>query len=214
LKVYTAVHFFLLHNGIDEMHRREGKHMPRGVGHGDEIKEKAFALLATGESVAATAKTLGLKYSTVKTWEKKWSSKKLAEPTQPSTGAGAGEGENPPAETDAPEDVSLEELRRVRKLNFAKKAWDMIEATQTLIERRIQRAIHKEDVLDELISMAAENTKLTADAREKIVNKISALRLDDLRALSSILATLYDKQALAIGDPTLNVEGAVKFEEL
>ena len=190
--------------------------MPRGSKHSDEIKERAFALLATGESVAVTAKELRLSYSTVKTWERKLreASQKLAEPTQPSTGAGAGEGENPPAETDAPEDVSLDELRRVRKLNFAKKAWDMIEATQALIERRIQRAIHKEDVLDELISMVAENTKLTADAREKIVNKISALRLDDLRALSSILATLYDKQALAIGDPTLNVEGAVKFEEL
>ncbi len=190
--------------------------MPRGVGHGDEIKEKAFALLATGESVAQTAKDLRLSYSTVKTWERKWreNSQKLAEPTQPSEGADTGKAENPPAQTDTGAEPSLDELRRVRKLNFAKKAWDMIEATQTLIERRINRAIHKEDVLDELVSMVAENTKLTADAREKIVNKISALRLDDLRALSSILATLYDKQALALGDPTVNLESALKFEEL
>lgn len=194
--------------------------MPRGSRHGDEVREQAFALLSSGESVSAAAKALGLKYSTLKTWEKMWRSQKLAEPTQTGEGAQPRKTENSPAQSDAGatgspcDNISLDELRIERKKRFANKAWDMLENTQTLLERRINRAIHKEDVLDELISMVEENkVGYTREEQQKILGKISALRLDDIRALSSILATLYDKQALAVGDPTLNVDGALKYED-
>ena len=190
--------------------------MPRGVGHGDEIKEKAFALLATGESVAATAKTLGLKYSTVKTWEKKWSSKKLAEPTQPGAHPQTPDGENPPAQSEgeSEREPSLNELRTKRKKEFADNAWRIIEDAQKVLERRVSRALHKEDVLDEIVAMVEANEAgFSAEEQKRMLNRLSHVRLDDMRALSGVLATLYDKQALAVGEATEIFDDA-RFENL
>ena len=199
---------------------REGK--MRGQKHNDQTREKAFALLASGESVAATAKALGLKYSTVKTWEKSWKadSSKLAGPTQTGAGAAAGEAEKSHAQSDGVEDsdegkggeLTLDELRAKKKRDFVDNSWAIIEGAQAILKRRVERAIHKEDVIDEIISIV-EDSDLTEEARKGLLRKLSAVRLDDIRALSSILATCYDKQALAAGDPTV-IGDIKKFEDL
>ena len=44
----------------------------RGKKFNDDIKEKALALLATNNNAKFVADKLGLKYTTVKTWEKKF----------------------------------------------------------------------------------------------------------------------------------------------
>ena len=44
--------------------------MAQGKKYNDDVKERAFALLACNNSVAYVAKELDLPYSTVKTWEK------------------------------------------------------------------------------------------------------------------------------------------------
>lgn len=215
----------------------------RGSKHGDEIRERAFALLASGESVSATAKALQLSYTTVKTWERAWSKKAVVKARQGNAdecAKSSGKSENTRAETTeisdsdidevtntssgedevtntptGKDEKTLDELREEMKREFVRRSCRMIQDTQTLIERRIQRAVHKEDVLDELISMVETKENLTYEERKKIVDKISGLRLDDIRALSSILATLWDKQALAMKEPTANVDGSfyVKFED-
>ena len=194
----------------------------RGSRHSDEIREKAFALLGSGESVAATAKTLGLKYSTVKTWEKSWrgNSSKLASPTQTGADAAVGEAEKTHAQSDGVEDshegkggeLTLDELRAKKKRDFVDNSWAIIEGAQAILKRRVERAIHKEDVIDEIISIV-ESSDLTEEARKGLLRKLSAVRLDDIRALSSILATCYDKQALAAGDPTV-IEDIKRFEDM
>ena len=202
----------------------------RGSKHSDEIRERAYALLASCESVSATAKALRLSYSTVDTWYRGWQNKKSSK-LEASTQTGAGESnqnsenlkfqskdgaDSSGGETnDEPSEKSLEELREEMKRSFVKRACKMIDDTQSLLERRIARAVHKEDVLDELLSMVEERSdKLTDKEKERIVSRIAGLRLDDIRALSSILATLWDKQALAMKEPTLNVGGSVRFEDL
>ena len=191
----------------------------RGSRHSDETREKAFALLASGESVAATAKALGLKYSTVNTWFKAWlkaDSSKLAVPTQTGAGAAAGEAKKSHAQSEEVEDSdecsTLDELRAVKKRNFVDNSWAIIEGAQAILKRRVERAIHKEDVIDEIISIV-ESSDLTEEARKGLLRKLSAVRLDDIRALSSILATCYDKQALAAGDPTV-IEDIKRFEDM
>lgn len=195
----------------------------RGSRHSDETREKAFALLASGESVSATAKALGLKYSTVKTWEKSWKadSSKLAGPTQTGAGAAAGEAEKSHAQSDGVEDsdegkggeLTLDELRAKKKRDFVDNSWAIIEGAQAILKRRVERAIRKEDVIDEIISIVEDSENLTEEARKGLLRKLSAVRLDDIRALSSILATCYDKQALAAGDPTV-IGDIQKFEDL
>ena len=192
--------------------------MPRGSKHSDEIKERAFALLATGESVAVTAKELRLSYSTVKTWEKSWreASQKLAEPTQPGAHPQTPDGENPPAQSEgeSEREPSLNELRTKRKKEFADNAWRIIEDAQKVLERRVSRALHKEDVLDEIVAMVEANEAgFSAEEQKRILNRLSHVRLDDMRALSGVLATLYDKQALAVGEATEIFDDA-RFENL
>lgn len=46
--------------------------MARGKKYNDDIKEKAFALLACNNNAQVVADKLGLPYTTVKGWEKKW----------------------------------------------------------------------------------------------------------------------------------------------
>ena len=191
----------------------------RGSRHSDETREKAFALLASGESVSATAKALGLKYSTVKTWEKSWKadSSKLAGPTQTGAGAAAGEVEKSHAQSDGvgEGDSDLDKIRKDKRRSFIDKSWEIIEGAQAILARRVERALHKEDLIDELLRLVEENDKLTDEQIKAITGKINKLRLDDIRALSSILATCYDKAALANGDPTLNLNDVtLKFEDM
>ena len=196
----------------------------RGQKHNEEIKERAFAFLGSGESVAATAKTLGLKYSTVKTWERKWreSSSKLEGEAQTSADAAAGEDEKPRAQSDGVSDSdklsrSLDEIRLEKKKQFIENAWEIIEGAQALLKRRVERAIHKEDLIDELMNVVSSAENLTDKEKEQLARRLSAIRVDDIRALSAIMASCYDKQALACGDPTLNLGGEVdlkKFEDM
>lgn len=188
----------------------------RGSRHSDEIRENAYALLASGLSVSAVAHDLGLQRSTVDTWWRAWknTSSKLEEPTQTGADAAAGEEKKAPAQSNETDgEKTLNELRQEKKRQFVDNSWKIIEGAQQLLERRIERAIHKEDVLDEIVNMV-ENSALTDEQQKNIIRKLSAIRLDDIRALSSILATCYDKQALASGDPTLNLTGDIlKFED-
>lgn len=196
----------------------------RGQKHKEEIKERAFAFLGSGESVSATAKALGLKYSTVKTWEKKWreSSSKLEGATQTGTDASAGEAEKARAQSNGVSDsdggeTSLDEIRMEKKKQFIENAWEIIEGAQQLLKRRVERAIHKEDLIDELMNVVSSAENITDKEKEKLARRLSAIRVDDIRALSAIMASCYDKQALACGDPTLNLGGEVdlkKFEDM
>lgn len=221
----------------------------RGAKYGEEIRERARALLVCGESVGAVSRALGLPYTTVKTWERGWNEKarrgnadgqtgggeKLSQKTDRScereggyadyeSGAEVSNsdldnsrgGSDAPcdARNDAAREPTLDEMREEMKREFVRRSCEMIKDTQTLLERRIARAVHKEDVLDELIDMVSDSSKLTDTAKDKIIAKIAGLRLDDIRALSSILATLWDKQALAMKEPTANIGGTLRFEEL
>lgn len=192
----------------------------RGSRHSDETREKAFALLASGESVSATAKALGLKYSTVNTWFKAWrkaDSSKLAALAQASTDAAAGDEKNTPAQSEGGTNngSDIDQIRNDRRKSFVDNSWKIIEGAQAILKRRVERALHKEDLIDELLRLVEENDKLTDEQIKAITGKINKLRLDDIRALSSILATCYDKAALANGDPTLNLNDVtLKFEDM
>ena len=220
----------------------------RGAKYGEEIRERARALLTCGESVGAVSRALGLPYTTVKTWERGWNEKARRGNADGQTGGG----EKLPQNTDrscerdggsncyeagaeisnsAPDDLqetgdapsgvsddntkepTLDQMREEMKRDFVRRSCEMIKDAQTLLERRIARAVHKEDVLDELIDMVSDSSKLTDTAKDKIIAKIAGLRLDDIRALSSILATLWDKQALAMKEPTANIGGTLRFED-
>ena len=206
--------------------------MARGKKYSDEIKERAFALLATSNNVQVVADTLGLPYNTVKTWEKKMLEGDFVKVRDENAGAQARElntgyevgfvnDEVYEAHDEAHDegaDVSaLSELRNKKKMEFVDRAWKMLERAQILLERRINRAYEQEDKIDAIIRIIGERggaDKLTQTDRNELYKVLGEIKLESTRSLSTLLGTLYDKQALAAKEPTVNVGGVLKFEDL
>lgn len=155
--------------------------MAQGKKYNDDVKEKAFALLACNNSVAEVARALKLPYTTVKTWKYKY----LAKSEELAQRAKNGDTDD----TDNDE-LDLAKLRQQEKEKLVRNAWRIIGKSQQLIERRIDKALDNPN--DPECEMG-------------------------VRELSTVLGTLYDKQALACKDATEVVEGTVamrRFEDL
>ena len=102
--------------------------MARGQKYNNDIKEKAFALLAVNNSVAAVANKLGIPRTTINSWKEEYDreAKEGGEPT-------------------------IVELRQEKKKQFVDDAWEMIGKVKTILERRLDRAIKSESEMDELV---------------------------------------------------------------
>lgn len=169
--------------------------MAKGKKYNDDIKEKAFALLAVNNSVAAVANKLGIPRTTLNSWKEEYDreAKEGGEPT-------------------------IVELRQEKKKQFVDDAWEMIGKVKTILERRLDRAIKSEGEMDELLDEITQldHKELTDNQRKALYSRIAALKIEDVKALSVVLGTLYDKQALANKEATQIVEGNItvkKFED-
>lgn len=181
--------------------------MAQGRKYNNDVKEKAFALLATNNNPQAVADELNIPYTTIKTWEKKWLK----------------EAENKPQNEDSDgntknNEQNLIELRNKKKEEFVENAWSLIDKVRTLLERRLDRAITSEDKIDELVEEITQldHKDLTDNQRKALYTRIAAIKLDNVKELSVVLGTLYDKQALANKEATAIVEGNIsikKFED-
>lgn len=162
----------------------------RGKKYNDDIKEKAIALLATNNNISEIARKLDIKENTLRTWKKQ-----LEEGT-------------------SKESKDFVELRDKKKTEFIDKAWRIIGHAQELLERRIERALLSENMLDDLLLELLQTENLTSDDRKALYKKMSAIKIEDIGKLTTALGTLYDKQALASGDATSREEQVVKkFED-
>ncbi|MBP3359930.1 MAG: hypothetical protein J6N52_03680 [Clostridia bacterium] len=106
---------------------------------------------------------------------------------------------------DKPEFVKL---RNEKMDEFSVRASEIIQKGLTLLNKRFDRAIASEEDLDLLIDeiFATDKEELTQDEKNRLVNKIRALQLQDIRAITTAIGTLYDKKALADGKPTENTK--------
>ncbi len=187
--------------------------MARGSKINDEVKERAFALLAVNNNVQSVADELGIPRTTVNTWKKKWESEQnipLSDENH-TTDATA----DAPADK-APANPNLVELRQRKKEEFVDKAWGMLERTQRLLERRIKRAEAHERDIDKLVDEVKKLPGLNQTERNALFSKLSEIKLESAKSLAVLLGTLYDKQALAAKEPTMNIGGGVthRWEEL
>lgn len=185
--------------------------MAQGKKYNDDIKEKAYALLACNNNAQVVADELGIPYTTVKTWEKKW-----VKEAQRQT-------ETRPAETTGetvtkPYEDNIIELRKKKKEEFVENAWGLIGKIRTLLERRLDRALNCEDILDKLVDEITklDRKELTDAQRKALYSKMYSIKVESVKELAVVLGTLYDKQALANKEATAIVEGNIavkKFED-
>ena len=113
---------------------------------------------------------------------------------------------------DKPEFVKLSDET---KESFADSAKSIIDKGMTLLERRFDRALEHEEELDLMIEEITGTNKTYLSQQEKtaLISKLRALQLQDVKAITTAIGTLYDKKALAEGGATDNVSVSIKLPE-
>ena len=181
--------------------------MAKGQRISEEQIEVMRAYLATGNSLAETARRMGLPKSTVATWKKRFESEDVHSDEQARTEKGA------PARVGGGH--TFEELRTFNRERFIEEAGDIVVATQELIRYNLQKAYEQRKKIDEIIELLHKRGEVLTDKEfRRVMLTLLELKAPDIGKLSSVMGTMYDKRALANGEPTENVGGVIKFEDL
>lgn len=106
-------------------------------------------------------------------------------------------------------------LQDETKESFSESASKLIDKGLNLLNRRFDRALEHEEELDAMIDEIAGTSTLVLTQAEKtaLIAKLKALQLQDVKAITTAIGTLFDKRALADGKPTDSVEVSVKLPE-
>lgn len=167
--------------------------MARGKKYNDDIKEKAFAMLAINNNVADVAEQLGVPRTTVKSWKEAYDREAVEN------------GEK-----------TIAEIRQKNKERFVDDAWRLIGKVQSVLERRIDRAIESEDTIDSVVDGIKTDKEKSSGQKSALLSKLGEIKVESVKELAIVLGTLYDKQALANKEATSIIEGNVsvkKFED-
>ena len=107
------------------------------------------------------------------------------------------------------------ELVKQKRADFSARADKIIDKGLRLLDRQLSRAIDREDEIDELIDEVYEADEDVLSDRDKneTARRLSRLKLEDIKALTTAIGTLYDKKALSDGKATSNTEVTFKLPE-
>jgi hypothetical protein len=108
----------------------------------------------------------------------------------------------------------FEQLRTQTEKAFAQKTTEIIEKGLILLNKRLNRAIEHEEDLDDLIEEVwdIDDDDMPYKEKDKIVNKIKTLQLQNIKDITTAIGTLYDKRALSRGESTQNIDFATNFD--
>ena len=190
--------------------------MAQGKKLDDKQIELMRAYLAQGTSIAETARRMELPKSTVATWKKRFEGEKTPEEDdldleqpRPQKGAGArvlGEGQ------------TFKELRTKSLEAVIRDAGDIVSMSQQLIKHNLSYAVEHRERIDRAINvLVARGEDISPQELRFCVKVLTELKQPDIGKLSSVMGTAFDKQALACGDPTVNLGGSVgvrRFEDM
>lgn len=144
-------------------------------------KERAIALYTQGFGVGEISKKLGFAKSTVSGWIKRYKS------------------ENP--------DNEIEQVRTDKLKMFTEKAWEILDDSMDLAARRVSTAKEREKEFDRMIEEVAKDKDMPIAKKNALIAKLQTLQVHSIRDISTLINTLYDKQALANGETTQNIGG-------
>jgi uncharacterized protein YjcR len=158
----------------------------KNVHYGDREKEQAFALYAVSGNITEVAERLGIPRTTISTWIKN------ASPDE------------------------LEELRRKQKERFIAEAWSIIGDAQSIIRRRMGRALLSEDAIDELVYEVENSSdeEISREEKAALIRKLRAISCEDLSKVATVMGTMYDKAALASKEATAIIGGSLTVEDM
>lgn len=143
----------------------------------DEQREEAIALYALYGSFSRVGKEMGIPAPTVQTWVRKQDKA----------------------------DGSVIALRNKNKERFATKAWDTILKAHELLDKQLSTALEHQDAVDAAMdAILKAGDEVPPSLLKALITELQRLKRPDYRELTTAIGTLYDKQALAMGDSTNN----------
>lgn len=156
----------------------------------DEIKEKVLAELALNVPMLQLSRKFDIPVTTISSWKK-----------------------------DAQEKSDeFENLRKENKANFVNNAWNLINDAMAVAQKRVGRSKNFEENVDIVANSIKKNAdKLCKDLNIgyfnllNLVKELQQMKTIKVGELSTLIGTMYDKQALASDEPTENVN--VKLED-
>lgn len=157
----------------------------QGSKYSDEIKEKALAMLTT-MSYKEVSEKLDVPDTTLRDWKNN-------------------------AEKINPEFVKL---REEKKKEFVEDAWDIIGKANKLLKKKIDRALSVEDDIEKIMDKARNNEELEKDDFVALTKNIHKLGIDNIGQVSTVIGTLYDKQALINKEATVNHGASGTLEDV
>lgn len=189
--------------------------MAKGKKADEQTLEVARAFLAAGESVAEVSRKLKVPESTVRGWRKRFEAED----------AEIAEAEKTPVEGGGGKELLVHyqmgefaELRAQKKREMIERAWRIIEKSQMLTEKGLDRAIEDAPRIDDVLRLLATvGGAMSATELKAAFKVLTELKLMDVGKLSSVMGTMYDKQALACREETEILGGSVdvrRFEDL
>lgn len=106
------------------------------------------------------------------------------------------------------------QVRTQKQEEFINRATDIIFKGLNLLDRRMDRAIEEEDSLDDLIEeiYSMDDKEMSQQAKTNAVNKIKHMQMHNIKDVTTVLGTLYDKRALASGESTQIIDFATNFD--
>lgn len=112
-------------------------------------------------------------------------------------------------------DPQFRQLQENVSVDFAERATRLIDKGITLLERRFDRALDYENQIDMLIDMvgAVKKEELNDAEKNKMINTLIGLKLQDIKAITTAIGTLYDKRALARGESSGSVDVQIKLPD-
>lgn len=159
--------------------------MAQGSKYTDEQKEQALAMLIN-MSFKDVSKNLNIPENTLRDWKKN-------------------------EEEINPEFVKL---RNEKKKEFVEHAWSIIGKANKLLEKKIDRALSIEEDIAEILQKLKNNEQLEKDDVAFLVKNINKLGMDNIGQVSTVIGTLYDKQALINKEATVNHGADKELEEV
>lgn len=159
--------------------------MAQGSKYTDEQKEQALAMLTT-MSFKAVSKSLKIPENTLRDWKNN-------------------------AEKINPEFVKL---RNKKKEEFVEKSWSIIEKANKLIEKKLDRALSAEEDIENIVKKAKNSENLEKDDIANLIKNIHKLGIENIGQVSTVIGTLYDKQALINKEATTRLGADKELEEV
>lgn len=177
-------------------------------------KQKAEALkrIKGGESVRALSRELEIPRTTLLGWKKAAEKKDETTPARARKKTAQAREEKLDSPTIASvQDETEEQTQNEAKKNFSKKSWDNIDKAQRIIDRRLSRALDYEAEIDKIVETLADmgEDDLSYNEKQALLAKLRKIKVSDLRDVVVLIGTLYDKQALANKESTMNVDGGM-----